>query len=124
MGHNFEHFYLGINVINDDPSTRQLLIERLLRLRQRMFLAFLNRYQTPRMIILNALIATVRHYQHCQTDRPHQQTRLAQGEIMNTARCLIHIVYLVGSRVYKDLRLVGVPLFLAGIPLFLIFLDD
>ena len=42
MGHYFEHFYLVIDVLDDNPSTRLFLIERLFRFRQGPLLAILD----------------------------------------------------------------------------------
>ena len=64
MCHDLEHLDPGIDVLNHNPSARQIQIERLILLRQRLVLTLLDRYQTPSIIVVNALITTVRQDQY------------------------------------------------------------
>ena len=118
--HNLEHLDSGIGILNHDSPPGQLPIERLFRLRQLAVFALLDRYQTPGIIILNALITTVRQNQDRQTRRQNQQTRLTQREVMNAARGFVNIVNYVA--VGDNLGFDRMSLFLSGIPFFLFFL--
>ena len=122
MRHDLEHLDFGIDVLNHNPLAGQLPIDCLIRFRQRLVLTLLDRYQTPRIIVVNALITTVRQNQHRQIRCQNQQTRLAQREVMHAARCLIDIINQTRNRICNDLGLDGMSLFLAGIPIFLFFL--
>ena len=117
--HNFEHLDSGIGVLNHNSPPGQLPVESLFRLRQLAVFALLDRHQAPGVIILNALITTVRQNQHRQTRRQNQQTRLTQREVMDATRCLVNIVNHIA--VGDNLGLDRMSLFLAGIPLFLVF---
>lgn len=118
--HDLEHLDSGVGILNHNSPPGQFPIERLFRLRQFAVFTFLDRRQTPGIIILNALITTVRQNQNRQTRCQDQQTRLAQREVVNTARRLINIVNHIA--VGDNLGLDRVPFFLAGIPFFLFFL--
>ena len=124
IAHDPEHLYPSINVLHHNPPTRQLPIERLLLCRQLATLALLDRYQTPSIMTLNALITTVRQNQHRQTDRQYQQTRLAQRKIVYAAHRLIDIVNQTRKRMDEDLRLDRVPFFYQNTNLFGLLGDD